>query len=92
MALGDQILFHPVVPKRQASQKDRLANGTINQNELAPQIPVFSIQNSEFSLKTNFVTQNSIINENKIKEITHKVLKNNFLCEKVGLKQGKHFS
>ena len=33
---SDQILFHPVVPKRQASQNDQLANGTANQNELAP--------------------------------------------------------
>ena len=33
---SDQILFHPVVPKRQGSQNDRLANGTANQNQLAP--------------------------------------------------------
>ena len=35
---SDQILFHPVLPKRQAGQNDRLANGTTNQNELAPNV------------------------------------------------------
>ena len=43
---SDQILFHPVLPKRQASQNDRLANGTTNQNELAPylQLDIRSIR------------------------------------------------
>ena len=37
---SDQKLFHPVAPKRQASQNNRLANGTTIQNELAPNIIV----------------------------------------------------
>ena len=76
---SDQILFHPVAPKRQASQNNRLANGTTIQNELAPTRP--ATPNTVGKCFADFPEQNNI-KYNTMKLYVIKMWQNNLKLSK----------